>query len=105
MNQPLAQSILIVCLAAGLIQPLLLAQTPVSSQAAQQSGKSPVKVFILAGQSNMEGQAVADLVGEALGEAMAELLAAPQRKDGPDPSKPASHAIRNIEGWTVRVDG
>jgi hypothetical protein len=46
MNQPLAQSILIVCVAAGLIQPLLLAQTPVSGQAAQQSGKSPVKVFI-----------------------------------------------------------
>ena len=111
MNPQLAQSILIVCVAAGLIQPPLLAQTPISGPASQQSGKSPVKVFILAGQSNLEGQAVADLgekdyflVGEALGEAMTELLAAPQRKDAPEPSKPASHAIRNIEGWTVRVD-
>src|SRR5947207_1113526 len=32
--------------------------------AADQPKKSPVKVFILAGQSNMEGQAVADLEGK-----------------------------------------
>ena len=32
--------------------------------AAGQAGRSPVKVFILAGQSNMEGQAVADLDGQ-----------------------------------------
>ena len=61
MNPPLAQSILIACVAAGLIKPPLLAQATVSGQASQQSGNSSVKVFILAGQSNMEGQAVADL--------------------------------------------
>ncbi|MDB6031365.1 MAG: atsA 21 [Verrucomicrobiales bacterium] len=31
---------------------------------AKQAGKSPVKVFVLAGQSNMEGQAVVDLEGK-----------------------------------------
>ncbi len=36
---------------------------PAVCPAEGQMGKSPVKVFILAGQSNMEGQAVADLDG------------------------------------------
>ena len=33
-------------------------------QIPKQAGTSPVKVFILAGQSNMEGQGVADLDGK-----------------------------------------
>ena len=64
---------------------------------AAQPGKSPVKVFLLAGQSNMEGQAVVDLdhpkyynggkghhwfgnaesyflIGDALGKGMKKLL-------------------------------
>ena len=44
MNQQLAKSILIACVAAGLIHPPLIAQTTVSGQAPKQSGKSPVKV-------------------------------------------------------------
>ena len=32
--------------------------------AAKQAGKSPVKVFVLAGQSNMEGPAVVDIGGK-----------------------------------------
>ena len=57
MNQPLAKSILIACVAAGWIHPPLIAQTTVSDQAARS-----------------------------------------------EPPKPTSHTIRNIEGWTVRVD-
>ena len=34
-----------------------------SALAARQPGTSPIKVFILAGQSNMEGQAVVELTG------------------------------------------
>lgn len=180
MNQQLVKSILIACIAAGLIHPPLIAQTTVSGQAPKQSGKSPVKVFILAGQSNMEGQAVADLegkdyndgqgtlqfllrdpakaglfkhlkdaqgqwaarddvwvryqpeagpvkagplalgftpygdrhgnaetyflVGNALGEGMKQLLPEGRAAARPEPPKPTSHTVRNIEGWTVRVD-
>ena len=44
------------------------------------------------------------LVGNALGEGMKKLLTPPQRGEKPEPPKPASHTIRNVEGWTVRVD-
>ena len=44
------------------------------------------------------------LVGEALGQGMVKLLAAPRPSAGLEPSKPTSHSIRTIEGWTVRVD-
>ena len=40
------------------------AQALTPAQAAKPAGKGPLKVFILAGQSNMEGQAVADLEGK-----------------------------------------
>lgn len=43
------------------------------------------------------------LVGDALGKGMVKLLA-PERKESPEPAKPTAHAVRNIEGWTVRVD-
>ncbi|HEX2747544.1 MAG TPA: sialate O-acetylesterase, partial [Verrucomicrobiales bacterium] len=61
----------------------------------------PVQVFILAGQSNMEGQAVADLSGKDYNEGrgtLAELMR--------DPAKAAlfSH-LRGADGkWTVRDD-
>ncbi len=61
----------------------------------------PVKVFILAGQSNMEGQAVVDLAGKDYNEGkgtLAELMR--------DPAKAAmfSH-LRGADGnWTVRDD-
>ena len=37
---------------------------PAAPSLLRQSGTSPLKVFILAGQSNMEGQAVVDLTGK-----------------------------------------
>lgn len=43
------------------------------------------------------------LVGDALGKGMVKLLT-PQSKDPPEPAKPTAHAVRKIEGWTVRVD-
>lgn len=43
------------------------------------------------------------LIGDALGKGMVQLLA-PQPKKQPEPAKPTSHTVRQIEGWTVRVD-
>lgn len=61
----------------------------------------PVKVFILAGQSNMEGQAVVDLSGKDYNEGkgtLAELMR--------DPAKAAQFShLRGADGkWTVRDD-
>lgn len=42
------------------------------------------------------------LVGDALGKGMIRLLA--KAKDRPEPTKPTSHTVKTIEGWTVRVD-
>ena len=44
------------------------------------------------------------LVGSALGEGMKSLLGDARVDDKLDPSKPTSRTIRNIEGWTVRID-
>jgi hypothetical protein len=44
------------------------------------------------------------LVGDALGKAMARLLTPNQRPEAVEPAKPASHSLRSVEGWTVRVD-
>ena len=52
-----------------------LANPPGPSRPAKQAGKSPVKVFILAGQSNMEGQAVVDLAGKDYNEGRGTLAA------------------------------
>ncbi len=70
---------------AGIILPALLglailanpaiAQPAAPSRPAKQAGKSPVKVFILAGQSNMEGQAVVDLAGRDYNEGRGTLAA------------------------------
>lgn len=68
---------------------------------ARTAGQTPVKVFILAGQSNMEGQAVADLDGpdyNAGKGTLAYLLR--------DPAKAPRFAhLRSSDGkWTVRDD-
>ena len=101
MNPQLAQSILIACVAAGLFKPSLLAQTTDSGQASQQSSKSPVKVFILAGQSNMEGQAVADLGGKDYNDGKGTLQVLLS-----DPAKAGRYQhLRDESGhWTVRDD-
>lgn len=75
----------------------LLAGLMVSAQVP----KGPVKVFILAGQSNMEGQAVVDLTGPDYnaGKGTLETLMA-------DPAKaPMLRHLRGTDGrWTVRDD-
>ena len=43
---------------------VLIASAISAFAVADQPQKTPVKIFILAGQSNMEGQAVADLEGK-----------------------------------------
>jgi hypothetical protein len=67
--------------------------------APKQPGKSPVKVFILAGQSNMEGQAVADLDGKDYngGKGTLNALLA-------DPSKASvyKHLKNNKGEWAIR---
>jgi len=45
------------------------------------------------------------LTGNALGEGMKKLLKAVHVDEKPDPPKPTSRTVRNIEGWTVRIDG
>ena len=64
-------------------------------------GKGPVKVFILAGQSNMEGQAVADLDGRDYNEGKGTLTALMR-----DPAKaPQFKHLKDAQGkWAVRGD-
>jgi hypothetical protein len=61
----------------------------------------PVKVFILAGQSNMEGQAVADLDGKDYNQGKGTLNALMR-----DPAKfPMLKHLKNAKGeWAVRTD-
>jgi hypothetical protein len=68
---------------------------------AGQAGSSPVKVFILAGQSNMEGQGVADLSGKDYNEGKGTLVQLLQ-----DPAKAPRFAhLRDPQGkWAVRDD-
>ncbi|MEI6534717.1 MAG: sialate O-acetylesterase [Verrucomicrobiaceae bacterium] len=77
----------------------IVSSTP--GQPVKQAGKSPVKVFILAGQSNMEGQAVVDLTGKDYNDGhgtLATLMA--------DPVKgPMFKHLRDADGkWAVRDD-
>jgi hypothetical protein len=44
------------------------------------------------------------LTGNALGEGMKKLLKLAHADEIPEAPKPVSHTVRNIEGWTVRVD-
>ncbi len=85
--------------------PILLAAFALAGAAAPtsaaQAAPSPVKVFILAGQSNMEGQAVADLEGKDYNDGkgtLAQLLR--------DPAKaPQFQHLRDARGgWAVRDD-
>jgi hypothetical protein len=68
---------------------------------AGQPGKSPVKVFILAGQSNMEGQGVADLTGKDYNGGRGTLATLMR-----DPAKAALFKhLKTADGkWTVRDD-
>ncbi len=65
------------------------------------NGKKPVQVFILAGQSNMEGQAVVDLDGKNYNDGKGTLKALMN-----DPAKASLFKhLKNAKGnWTVRDD-
>ena len=52
---------------AGLVAVIVMAMVPAAGFAGQ-AGKSPVKVFILAGQSNMEGQGAIDTADQSRNE-------------------------------------
>ena len=68
---------------------------------AQQKAQSPVKVFILAGQSNMEGQGVADLEGKDYNDGKGTLNTLMK-----DPAKRAlfKHLKDDNGQWVVRND-
>ena len=85
----------------SLIMNPVQAQQPEAGKNPKQTGKSPVKVFILAGQSNMEGQAVVDLEGKDYNDGRGTLATLMR-----DPIKGAMFKhLRNADGkWTVRDD-
>lgn len=69
--------------------------------AAAEEASKPFRVFILAGQSNMEGQAVADLAGKDYNGGRGTLLAL---LDDPEKARKVRH-LRAADGsWTVRDD-
>ena len=90
---PIMKDTLFTLLTAAILAPLAMLQ------AAETRG--PVKVFILAGQSNMEGQAVVDLDGKDYNDGKGTLAALMR-----DPAKaPMLQHLRSAEGrWTVRDD-
>jgi len=82
----------------ALLQPALAGE---AAGGTKQAGKGPVKVFILAGQSNMEGQGVADLEGKDYNDARGTLSTVMK-----DPAKaPLYKHLKDDKGqWTVRDD-
>ncbi len=79
----------------SLLCAVLLLATPAIAAASK-----PLKVFILTGQSNMEGQAFVDLEGKDYNEAEGRLAALLR-----DPARSAAgHQTNSIEGWTVLVN-
>src|SRR5439155_6549382 len=44
------------------------------------------------------------LVGDALGKGMRKLLTGAPAKAESEPTRPTSHTVRKLEGWTVQVD-
>jgi hypothetical protein len=88
MNRPIALIVL-----AQLLIPLAMTQAA--------AAPLPLKVFILAGQSNMEGQGVADLAGKDYNEGRGTLAALMA-----DPVKgPLFKHLKGADGkWTVRGD-
>lgn len=85
---------------AALSQPVPAEQAD-PGKALAQPGKAPVKIFILAGQSNMEGQGVADLEGKDYNQGKGTLNYLLK-----DPAKaPLFKHLKDEKGqWTVRQD-
>ena len=97
-------SLLLAVLCAGALPVLsnsAMAAPDAAGKAHKQAGKSPVKVFILAGQSNMEGQSVVDLTGKDYNDGKGTLATLIK-----DPVKGAM--FKHLQGadgkWTVRDD-
>jgi alpha-galactosidase len=89
------------CLApAGLVMVMALALVP-SAVSAEQAGKGPVKVFILAGQSNMEGAGATKIPPNHRngGKGTLEYLV----KD-PATAERFKHTVDKKGGWVVRDD-
>ena len=74
---------------------------PAATGTVRPAMKTPIKVFVLAGQSNMEGQAVADLDGKDYNEGKGTLLSLLK-----DPDQAARFPdLRDAQGrWRVRDD-
>jgi hypothetical protein len=71
-----------------------------AAPASEAAAPSPVKVFVLAGQSNMEGQAVADLEGKDYNQGLGTL-----RQLLRDPAKGSQFKhLTNSTGWVARND-
>lgn len=94
-NRPLSMNTRINRLLFSLLLPLL------SLSPFELSHAAPVRVFILAGQSNMEGQAVVDLAGRDYNEGRGTLVQVMA-----DPSKTNLYRhLKNSDGsWVVRED-
>ena len=97
-------TLLIATICAGVLPVLstpVLASPSDAGKAHKQSGTSPVKVFILAGQSNMEGQSVVDLTGKDYNDGKGTLATLIK-----DPVKgPMFKHLRKADGtWAVRDD-
>src|SRR5689334_10503908 len=74
--------------------------TTVAASNAARTAPKPLKVFILAGQSNMEGQAVADLEGKDYNDGKGTL-----KRVLDIPSLVRFKRLRNDKGeWAVRDD-
>ena len=98
------KKLLLATLCAGVLPVLCtsaLAAPGASANPAKQAGKSPVKVFILAGQSNMEGQSVVDLAGQDYNDGKGTLATLIK-----DPVKgPMYKHLKGADGkWAVRDD-
>src|SRR4249919_2048270 len=80
---------------------LLSAIALIAAVSVAEAQQPPVRVFILAGQSNMEGQAVADLDGKDYNDGKGTLKALLK-----DPAKAplVKHLATEKGGWAVRDD-
>ena len=80
---------------------LLLLASLVGVAVAGAPGQKPVRVFVLCGQSNMQGQAVADLAGKDYNDGKGTLRAA---LADPDKFSTYSHLVNPDGSWRVRND-
>lgn len=86
----------------GLLPAVILLMVLVNAAASSTAAEpKPVKVFILAGQSNMEGQGVVDLAGKDYNDGKGTLVAF---MSDPAKSERYRHLKDEAGGWTVRDD-